>query len=326
MTHIHEEQVGEDVQITEADVNAVIKSLKTGKAPGEDDIRPEISKAINMHDVRWLTRVCKVACRTGQAPKQWQTSVIIPIHKKGDKRKCTNYRGISLISVPVKVYAKCLEKKRREIVEPKLTDAQCGFRPGRSTMDEIFALQLIFEKSWEYAKEVNACFVDLEKAYDRIPRDKLWAVLLQYGIGGQLLPAIKSLYMHYEVCVRVKSAPTKPFKQGRAQKFEKEGGAIYCLHVSPENIGEDQKKGLHVFRRPVYPPKSSEDQKKNKVNASSVVLFPLFRSLQIYISLYFRGGRDGGPPPRYAPVSEQVWHYGKAAFFHLFCSLFIYIE
>ena len=43
-------------------------------------------------------------------------------------------------------------------------DAQCGFRPGRSTMDQIFALQQIFEKSWEYAKEVHACFVDLEKA------------------------------------------------------------------------------------------------------------------------------------------------------------------
>ena len=71
--------------------------------------------------------------------------------------------------------------------------AQCGFRPGRNTMDQIFASQQIFGKSWEYAKEVNACFVDLEKAYDRsIPRDKLWAVLLQYisyGIGGQLLTA-----------------------------------------------------------------------------------------------------------------------------------------
>ena len=68
------------------------------------------------------------------------------------------------------------------------------------------------KKSWEYAKEVNACFVDLEKAYDRIPRDKLWAVLLQYGIDGQLLTAIKSLYMHSEVCVCVNSATTKPFR------------------------------------------------------------------------------------------------------------------
>ena len=113
-----------------------------------------------------------------------------------DRRKCTRYRGISLISVPGKVYAKCFEKHCREIVEPKLTDAQCGFSPGQSSMGQIFALHQIFEKSWEYAKEVNACCVDLEKAYNCIPRDKLWAVLLQCGIGGQLLTAIRSLYMH----------------------------------------------------------------------------------------------------------------------------------
>ena len=77
-TQIHEEQVGEDIEITEADVNAVIKSLKTGKASGEDDIRPEMLKAMNIYGVRWLTHVCKVTCRTGQAPKQWQTCVIIP--------------------------------------------------------------------------------------------------------------------------------------------------------------------------------------------------------------------------------------------------------
>ena len=211
-TQIHEEQVGEDIQITEADVNAVIKSLKTGKAPGEDDIRPEMLKAMNMNSVRWLTRVCRVASRTGQAPKQWQTSVIIPIHKKEDERKCTNYWGISLISVPVKVFDKYLEKKCHEIVEHKLTDAQCGFCHGQSTMDQVFALQQIFEKSGEYAKEVNAFLVDLAKAYDCIPRDKLWEVLLQYGIDGQLLTAIKPLHMHSEVCVRVNSATTKPFR------------------------------------------------------------------------------------------------------------------
>ena len=95
-TQIHEEQVEEDIQITEADVNAVIKLLKTGKAPGEDDIRPEMLKVMNMPGVLWLTRVCKVACRTGQASKQWQTSVVTVIHiyQKGGKRKCTNYRGV----------------------------------------------------------------------------------------------------------------------------------------------------------------------------------------------------------------------------------------
>ena len=62
-TQIHEEQVGEDIQITKADVNVVIKSLKTKKAPDENDISPEMLKAMNMYGVYWLTCICKVVCR-----------------------------------------------------------------------------------------------------------------------------------------------------------------------------------------------------------------------------------------------------------------------
>ena len=91
----------------------------------------------------------------------------------GDRKQCTNYRGISLFSLPGKVFAKRLERKCREILESKLEDGQCGFRLGCSTADQIFTLKQIFEKSWKYGKDLFACFVDLEKAYDRVPRDKL---------------------------------------------------------------------------------------------------------------------------------------------------------
>ena len=58
-------------------------------------------------------------------------------------------------------------------MESKLEDGQCGFRPRRSNMDQIFTLKQIFEICWEYGKDLFACFVDLAKAYDRVPRDKL---------------------------------------------------------------------------------------------------------------------------------------------------------
>ena len=99
-------------------------------------------------------------------------------------------------------------------MESKLEDGQCGFRPGRSTTDQIFTLKQIFEKSWEYGKDLFACFVDLEKAYDRVPRDKLWKVLQEYGVDGQLLRAIKSFYCRPEVCVRVNGKQSKPFHVG----------------------------------------------------------------------------------------------------------------
>ena len=57
-------------------------------------------------------------------------------------------------------------------------------------------------------------FVDREKAYDRVPRDKPWKVLPEYGVDGQLLHAIKSFYCRPEVCVRVNGKQSKPFHVG----------------------------------------------------------------------------------------------------------------
>ena len=81
-------------------------------------------------------------------------------------------------------------------------------------MDKIFILRQIFEKSWEYAEDVFACFVDLEKAYDRVLRDKLWRLLLEYGIDGRLLIAIKLLYSQPEVCILVNGKQSKSFHVG----------------------------------------------------------------------------------------------------------------
>ena len=107
-----------------------------------------------------------------------------------------------------------LKSKCWEIIESKLEDGQCNFRLGRSTTDQIFTLKQIFEESWEYGKDLFTCFVDLEKSYDRFPRDKLWKVLREYGVDGQLLRAIKSFYCRPEVCVRVNGKQSKPFHVG----------------------------------------------------------------------------------------------------------------
>ena len=65
-----EEQIGEKIYLTEAELCTAIKFLKAGKAPGEYDIRSEILKAINNFWVCWLTRVFQVAWKTGEVPKQ----------------------------------------------------------------------------------------------------------------------------------------------------------------------------------------------------------------------------------------------------------------
>ena len=209
MTHFRKEEV-----FTAAEMATAIKAIKSGKAASEDEIRSEMLKALTGEGVLWLTQVGQVAWKFGKIHGDWQTGVIIPIFKKGDHKQYTKYRRISLLSLPGKVYAKCLERKCRETVESKPEDGQCGFCLGRSTMDQIFIRKQIFEKSWEYGKNFFACFVDLEKAYDRVLRDKLWKVLQEYGVDGQLLSAIKSFYCSPEVCVRVNGKQSRPFHVG----------------------------------------------------------------------------------------------------------------
>ena len=158
--------LGEEKVFAVAKVATAIKGIKSGKAGDKDEIRPDMLKALTGEGILLLTRVCQVAWKFGKTPRDWQTGVIISIFKKGDRKQCTNYQRISLLSLPGKVYAKCLERKCRETVESKLEHGQRGFCPDRSTTDQIFTLKQIFEKSWEFGKDLFACFADLEKAYD----------------------------------------------------------------------------------------------------------------------------------------------------------------
>ena len=188
-----ESERDETSDIATDEVQAAIRELKSGKAASIDEIRPELLKSLSRHGILWLTRVCRLAWREGRAPVDWQMGIVVSIFKKGDQRECSSYRGITLLSLPGKVYARVLERKSRTIVKSKLQDTQCGFCPGRGTTDQLFTLCQVFEKAWEFAKPVYTALIDLKKAYDRVPRGLLSSVLKEYGISGRLLTAIRSL-------------------------------------------------------------------------------------------------------------------------------------
>uniref|UniRef100_A0AAV2MSF8 Endonuclease/exonuclease/phosphatase domain-containing protein n=1 Tax=Knipowitschia caucasica TaxID=637954 RepID=A0AAV2MSF8_KNICA len=156
------EDVGADTSISLAEVTKVVDSLHGGKAPGVDEIRPDYLKSLDVVGLSWLTRLCNIAWRSGVVPMEWQTGVVVPLYKKGDRRVCSNYRGITLFSLPSKVYSKVLERRLRPMIESRIQEEQCGFRPGRGTLDQLYTLHRILKGSWEFAQPVHMCFVDLE--------------------------------------------------------------------------------------------------------------------------------------------------------------------
>ncbi|CAF3419619.1 unnamed protein product, partial [Rotaria sp. Silwood2] len=209
---LNEPTDNESNTISTTEVTTAIKSLKSGKAAGVDEIRPEMLKSLKSGGVDWLTRICRVAWTTGKAPLEWQTDIVVPIFKKGDQKECSNYRGITLLSLPGKVFTRIIERRCRDIVEPHIQETQCGFRARRGTTDQIFTLQQILEKSWEFAKLVYTLFIDLEKAYDRVPREILWKILQEYGIRGHLLSSIQALYNNCRSSVRINGNKSEHFQ------------------------------------------------------------------------------------------------------------------
>ncbi|KAK3539603.1 hypothetical protein QTP70_010243 [Hemibagrus guttatus] len=194
-----------DSFITQAEVTEVVQQLLGGKAPGVDEIRPEYLKSLDVVGLSWLTHLCNIAWRSGTVPLDWATGVVVPLFKKGDRRVCSNYRGITLLSLPGKVYSRVLERRVRPLVEPRIQEEQCGFRPGRGTLDQLYTLHRVLKGSWEFAQPVHMCFVDLEKAFNRVPCGILWEVLWEYGVRGPLLRAVRSLYNRSRSLVRIAS-------------------------------------------------------------------------------------------------------------------------
>ena len=100
MIHLGKQEV-----FNAAEVATAIKGIKSGRAAVENEIRPQMLKALTREGILWLTRVCQVTWKFGKTPRDWQTVVSIPIFKKGDRKQCTNYREISILNLPAKVYA-----------------------------------------------------------------------------------------------------------------------------------------------------------------------------------------------------------------------------
>ena len=114
--------------------------------------------------------------------------------KKGDLGLCSNYRGITLLSVPGKVLNRIILERLKGPVDRTLRDQQAGFRPGRSCTDQITTLRIIVEQSIEWNSPLYVNFVDYEKAFDSLDRETLWKLLRHYGVPVKFVNLIRNSY------------------------------------------------------------------------------------------------------------------------------------
>ena len=122
------------------EIARTIAGLKDGKAPVGDGTPAEVWKHGGDNLFSRLHQLITNVWEVGYVPQALKDASIVTIYKKGDRTDCGNYRGISLLSIAGKIFARILLNRLSTHISPEVVpEIQCGFRGNRSTVDEILS-------------------------------------------------------------------------------------------------------------------------------------------------------------------------------------------
>ena len=204
------------------ELRAAVAKLGHGKAPGESGILPEMVKAACRNDefLSLLLDLVHNIWREGRVPGEWANALLIPIPKKGDLRKCDNWRGIAPLDVVGKVVAWILQARLQELAEDVISESQCGFRRECSCTDMIFTIRQMTEKSCEHKSKSFTTFIDFQKANDSIQRDPMWLVLKKLGVPETIVQLVSSFPtgMKVKICIEHENLEEVEVKKGLRQR------------------------------------------------------------------------------------------------------------
>ena len=188
------------------------KYMSQNKALGLDEICVQLMKIPALVPI--FVKIMNFTLRNGypRAPDQWLTSLLIPIHKKGEISDCNNYCGIALLSIAAKLFNRILLMRIRSILDDHLRTNQNGFRPDRSTTQHILCMRRIIEgcKTMRDHKLV-AIFIDFKKAFDSVTWISIYSILIAYGIPQLLVNAVFALYKRAKAQVFTPDGTSDPF-------------------------------------------------------------------------------------------------------------------
>ena len=182
-----------DYAITLNELENASYILKPGKASGVDGLSNEMILGLLKTQHHILLRLFNACLLSPGSVRCWDTSIINPIYKKGSKLDPENYRGISLLSCLGKLFSAVLNQRLLEFVIENdiLSKEQLGFLPGNRTSDAFIIIHnLINYYCVNRNKYIYGCFVDFKRAFDSIPRNKIFEKLINNNITGKFYECI----------------------------------------------------------------------------------------------------------------------------------------
>ena len=203
--------IDDPITIEKSMVEEAIKKMKKGKAPGPSDVSADMIKAGGDISTEMVHDLISDIVKEAEIPDDWQESIILNCYKgKGDATDRGNYRGLKLTEHVMKILERVVEKLIRSKIN--INAMQFGFMPGRSTTDAIFILRQLQEKALNADTTLYFAFVDLEKAFDRVPRKVVWWALRKMGVSETLVKTVQAMYHNARARVKVGSSLSEEFE------------------------------------------------------------------------------------------------------------------
>ena len=189
--------------IIREEYDKAINSLKKGKAAGIDDIPAELLQYAGEGTHRKIFGMIRDIYELGVVPEDFCKSIVIPIPKRTKADKCELYRTINLIPHVSKILLKILCNRMEVKYEQLMSKDQFGFRKGQGTREAIVSLRILLERRIDMNRKTFVCFVDLEKAFDRVEWRGLAGMMERMGLDWKDRKIIKMIYERQEMRMRV---------------------------------------------------------------------------------------------------------------------------
>ena len=193
------------ITVTEDTVLKRLQNLRVDKAPGPDDVHPYILKYLSETLAKPLTILFNLSLTETSLPQIWKKGIITALFKKGERNLASNYRPISLTSIICRVLERIIvEHIIKHLTENNIYDKkQHGFTAKKSTVSNLLEALNIWSEALSHHLPVDIIYLDLEKAFDKVPHGRLIQQLKRYGIEGSLLMWIEDFLSNRKQSVKV---------------------------------------------------------------------------------------------------------------------------
>ena len=212
-----------DCPITWTEVSSVLKSMRKGKAAGNDLVPGEVYKLVE-NETEPISQLSKSILMLlnniyngKEFPLEWKDCTVVPIFKKGDHLDPNNYRGIALINTLLKVLTKVLAARLQTVCTGLnlLRREQVGFIKNEEGISQAACLLECCQRRKIRNQDTILCFLDLKKAYDMVPHGRLLYKLKKFGLGHKMINFIKRMYDNTFMRVKINNKLTEPFRYER---------------------------------------------------------------------------------------------------------------